>query len=71
LGVLLAVVAVGMDSIDPSTWGVSAERLEQSLEEVIELGSGLALLAAVLCRPSPRNPRPIRPRLLAGGHTAG
>ena len=50
VGVLLAVVAVGTDSIDPSTWSVSAERLQQSLEEVVELGSGLALLTSVLCR---------------------
>lgn len=50
LGVALAVVAVGLDSIDPSTWALSAERLQQSGEEVVELGSGLALLAAVTLR---------------------
>jgi hypothetical protein len=50
LGVVLGVIAVGMDSIDPSTWSVDAERLQQTLEEVIELGSGLALLAAVHLR---------------------
>ena len=50
LGVGLAVVAVGLDSVDPSTWTVQAERVQQSGEEVIELGSGLALLAAVVLR---------------------
>lgn len=50
VGVALAVVAVAMDSIDPSTWSVGAERVQQSAEEVIELGSGLALLAAVVLR---------------------
>jgi hypothetical protein len=50
LGVGLAVVAVGMDSIDPSTWSVAAERVQQTAEEVVELGSGLALLAAVVLR---------------------
>ena len=50
LGVGLAVVAVGLDSVDPSTWSVQAERVQQTGEEVIELGSGLALLAAVVLR---------------------
>lgn len=47
VGVGLAVVAVGMDSIDPTTWTTSVERVEQTVEEVIELASALALLAAV------------------------
>jgi hypothetical protein len=50
LGVVLALVAVGMDSIDPDTWAVTAERIQQTAEEVIELGSALALLAAVTFR---------------------
>jgi hypothetical protein len=50
LGVGLAVVAVGMDSVDPSTWTVAAERVQQTAEEVVELGSGLALLATVVLR---------------------
>lgn len=50
VGVVLAVVAVGLDSVDPSTWSMAAERVQQSGEEVIELGSGLALLAAVALR---------------------
>lgn len=50
LGVTLAVVSVGLDSVDPSTWSVAQERLQQSVEEMIELGSGMALLAAVLLR---------------------
>jgi hypothetical protein len=50
LGVVLAVIAVGMDSIDPATWTVTAERVQQTLEEVIELGSALALLTAVTVR---------------------
>lgn len=49
-GVGLAVVAVGLDSVDPATWTLAAERLEQTLEECIELASGLALLAAVVLR---------------------
>lgn len=47
LGVCLAVVAVGMDSIDPTTWTTDAERVEQTVEEIVELASALALLAAV------------------------
>jgi len=49
-GVALAVVAVGMDSIDPTTWTTTAERVQQTAEEVVELGSALALLAAVTFR---------------------
>ncbi len=49
-GVVLGALAVGLDSIDPSTWSVAAERVQQSAEEVIELGSGLALLGAVTFR---------------------
>lgn len=47
VGVGLAIVAVGMDSIDPSTWTTQQERIQQTAEEIIELGSGLCLLAAV------------------------
>lgn len=50
VGVGLAVAAVGMDSIDPSTWTTEAERVQQTAEEMIELASGLALLAAVALR---------------------
>lgn len=50
VGVVLAATAVGLDSVDPSTWSTAAERLQQSLEEVLELASGLALLASVLLR---------------------
>lgn len=50
LGVVLAAVAVASDSVDPSTWSVAGERVQQSLEEVVELASGLALLAAVWLR---------------------
>jgi len=50
LGVVLAVASVGLDSVDPATWSVAQERLQQSGEEMVELGSGLALLAAVLLR---------------------
>lgn len=49
-GVLLAVVAVAGDSIDPSTWTVRAERFQQTGEEIVELASGLALLVAVALR---------------------
>lgn len=47
LGVALAVIAVAADSIDPSTWTTQAERVQQTAEEVVELASGLALLASV------------------------
>ena len=47
LGVLLSVVAVGMDSIDPSTWSIEAERMQQTLEECIEFWAGLNFLGAV------------------------
>jgi hypothetical protein len=50
LGVTLAVLAVASDSVDPSTWSVQGERIQQSLEEVVELASGLAFLAAVWLR---------------------
>jgi uncharacterized membrane protein YidH (DUF202 family) len=49
-GVGLAGIAVGTDSIDPATWSVQAERVQQSLEEVVELAAGLCLLGAVLMR---------------------
>lgn len=65
-GVLLALVAVGMDSIDPSTWSIGAERLQQTVEEVFEMSAGLCFLAAVglrllghlssLVPPEPRRP---------------
>jgi hypothetical protein len=50
LGVILAVIAVGTDSVDPATWTLAQERAQQSLEECIELASGLSLLAAILLR---------------------
>lgn len=50
VGVLLAVIAMAADSIDPSTWTQDAGRVEQSVEEIIEMASGLALLAAVWLR---------------------
>jgi hypothetical protein len=49
-GVVLAAVAVGVDSIDPASWTVAQERLQQTLEECVELVSGLSLLTAVLLR---------------------
>lgn len=50
LGVALAVGAVGLDSIDPSTWSIDAERIQQTGEEVLEMASGLCFLAAVALR---------------------
>lgn len=47
VGVGLSLLAVGTDSIDPSTWSVQGERIQQTLEECIELWAGLAYLAAV------------------------
>ena len=50
VAVVLGVVAVGLDSIDPSTWTVEGERLQQTLEEVVEQACGTALLACVTLR---------------------
>lgn len=50
VGVGLAAAAVGLDSIDPSTWSESAERVQQSAEEIVELVSALCFLAAVVLR---------------------
>lgn len=50
VGAALACVAVGVDSVDPATWSVAAERLQQSLEEVVELAAGLCLLGSVVLR---------------------
>jgi hypothetical protein len=47
VGVAVSVLAVGIDSIDPDTWTVQEERLQQTLEEVLELWAGLCFLAAV------------------------
>ncbi|MBM6547157.1 hypothetical protein JNO54_13550 [Janibacter sp. YIM B02568] len=50
LGVVLAVVAVGMDSIDPEAMSLDVERLEQTVEEIVELASALSFLTAVALR---------------------
>ncbi len=50
LGVVLAAVAVGMDSVDPDRLGLTAERWEQTLEECVELTAGLCFLAALSLR---------------------
>lgn len=50
LGVLLSLVSVGTDSIDPSTWSVETERVQQTLEECVELWAGLSFLGAVTLR---------------------
>lgn len=47
VGVVLSCVCIAMDSVDPATWSVGAERVQQTLEEVLELGAGLAFLGAV------------------------
>ncbi|KRE35073.1 hypothetical protein ASG73_17180 [Janibacter sp. Soil728] len=47
IGVTLSLLAVGTDSIDPSTWSLQGERVQQTLEECVELWAGLAYLAAV------------------------
>lgn len=46
-GIALACLAVASDSIDPATWSPQAERVQQSAEEVIELGAGLCLLCTI------------------------
>lgn len=50
VAVVLGLVAVGIDSVDPATWTVPQERLQQTCEEVVELASGLALLACTALR---------------------
>ncbi len=47
VGVAVSVLAVGIDSIDPATWTVQEERLQQTVEEILELVAGLCFLAAV------------------------
>jgi hypothetical protein len=46
----LGLLAVGVDSVDPATWTVQGERLQQTLEEVVEQACGTALLACVVLR---------------------
>jgi hypothetical protein len=48
--VVVAVAAVSTDSNDPSTWSLHGVRVQQSVEEVIDLGDCLALMAAVTFR---------------------
>lgn len=49
-GVVIAAAAVAVDSINPASWTIAQERLQQSLEECVGLASGLSLLTAVLLR---------------------
>ena len=46
-GVVLAAVAVAVDSVDPERWTADLERFQQTQEEIIEMASGLSLLGAV------------------------
>lgn len=50
VGIGLALVAVAMDSIDPESMGLALERVEQTAEEIVEFGSGLAFLASAVFR---------------------
>lgn len=50
LGVLLSVVAVAMDSVDPAAMSLAAERLEQTAEESVELAAGVAFATALALR---------------------
>lgn len=50
LGVVLSLLSVATDSIDPQTWSVQAERVQQTLEECVELWAGLSYLGAVTLR---------------------
>ena len=43
-------LAVATDSIDPATLSLEAERVQQSLEEIVELAAGLCLLGAMVLR---------------------
>ena len=42
--------SVATNSIDPAMWFWEADRLQQSLEEVVKLTAGLCLLAALVLR---------------------
>ena len=42
-----AAAAVAVDSIDPATWTLAQERVQQSLEECLELAADLAFVTAV------------------------
>ncbi|WP_305785688.1 hypothetical protein [Symbioplanes lichenis] len=46
-GIACALVAVGTDSIDPATWTLAQERVQQSLEECFELAADLCFAVAV------------------------
>lgn len=50
IAVVLSAITVGTDSIDPGTWSVQGERVQQTLEECAELWAGLAFLGAVTLR---------------------
>ena len=50
VGVALSCICIGMDSIDPHTWSVEGERVQQTLEECLEFGAGLAFLGAMALR---------------------
>ncbi len=47
LGVGIAAIAVGLDSIDPATMPLDVERAEQTAEECLELLADCLLLAAI------------------------
>lgn len=47
LGALTAAIAIGMDAIDPATMPLTVERLEQTLEECLELIADALFLAAL------------------------
>lgn len=48
MGLLLTVTALLADSFDPAKMGLAAERLEQTLEECVELCAALSYLSALL-----------------------
>lgn len=50
IAVALSLITVGTDSIDPETWSVQGERVQQTLEECVELWAGLSFLGAVTMR---------------------
>ena len=47
LGVVCSVTSIGMDAIDPATMPVDVERLEQTLEECVELLAAAFYVAAL------------------------
>jgi len=69
LGVACAALAVGVDSVDPQTWTIAQERVQQSLEECLELISDLSLCTAIALRLIGLNPPAVPAADRSDGHS--